>query len=122
LGMEPPFWGNKMHYAIRLDSRIHNAKRRHDIAHHVAKHIGLMQWSLERQLERPDKSILVRTNKRSAAEYIARWLRAYGVRVTVLEFANATQTSVRTRHSSLVIASRVGADLRPVKKPHALGA
>jgi acetylornithine deacetylase/succinyl-diaminopimelate desuccinylase-like protein len=95
-----------MYYAIRLDQRIHNAKRRHDIAHHIAKHIGLMQWSLERQLERPDKSILVRTNKRPAAEYIARWLRAYGVQVTVLEFVNGTQTTVRTRHASLVIPPR----------------
>jgi hypothetical protein len=100
--------GVAMHYAIRLDQRIQNAKRRHDIAHHVAKHIGLMAWSLERHLERPDKSILVRTNKRSAAEFIARWLRAYGVQVTVLEFFNAAQPTVRTRHASLVISPRTG--------------
>jgi hypothetical protein len=106
-----------MRYAIRLDQRIHNAKRRHDIAHHVAKHVGVMHWSLERQLERPDKSILLRTNKRSAAEYIARWLRAYGVRVTVLEFlaSPTVPTTHRTRHASLNIAPLAKQVLLPMR-------
>jgi hypothetical protein len=94
-----------MQYAIRLDQQLQNAKRRRDIAARVAPHLGLMQWSLERQLARPDKSILVRTNKRSAAEYIARWLRAYGVRVTVLDLL-PSKTIVRTRHASLTIPPR----------------
>jgi hypothetical protein len=97
-----------MQYAIRLDQQIKNAKRRYEIAARVAKHLGLMQWALERQLERPDKSILARTNKRSAAEFIARWLRAYGVRVTVLEFHApiTAHTTIRTRHASLTIPPR----------------
>lgn len=97
-----------MRYAIRLDQRIQNDKRRSEIARQVAKHLGLMQWSLERQLNRPDKTLLVRTNKRSAAEYIARWLRAYGVKVTILEFlvTPRTPTTLRTRHASLSFMPR----------------
>lgn len=97
-----------MRYAIRLDQRIQNDKRRSEIARQVAKHLGLVQWSLERQLNRPDKTLLVRTNKRSAAEFIARWLRAYGVRVTIIEFmAHTTSTMpTRTRHASISVSPR----------------
>ena len=95
-----------MQYAVRLDQQIISGKRRNDIAKRVAPHLGLGIPALERHLERPDKSIMVRSNKRSAAEFIARWLRAYGVCVTVLEFRNPSTMIRLTRHASLTIPPR----------------
>ncbi len=95
-----------MTYAVRLDLSIKSGKRRNDIAVRVAPHLGLSIPDLERQLERPEKSILVRSNKRSAAEFIARWLRAYGVQVTVLELHEVGTVIRLNRHSSLTIPPR----------------
>ena len=95
-----------MQYAVRLDEQIIGGKQRNDIAKRVAPHLGLSIPALERHLERPDKSIMVRSNKRSAAEFIARWLRAYGVRVTVLEFHNPSTMIRLTKHASLTIPPR----------------
>lgn len=100
-----------MQYAVRLDSTINRGKTRNDIAQRVAPHLGIPIYALERQLERPNKSILVRSNKRSAAEFIARWLRAYGVRVTVLEFRSPTLIRT-TRHTSLTIPPRANGFMR----------
>ncbi len=100
-----------MQYAVRLDSSIRNAKRRNEIAARVAPHLGIRVATLERHLERPNKSIMVRSNKRSAAEFIARWLRAYGVQVTVLE--NQTPTTIRvTQHANLSIPPKANGFMR----------
>ncbi len=93
-----------MRYAVRLDQSLQRQLYTRDIAKRVAPHLGVEVFVLERQLARPSKSILVRSNKRSAAEFIARWLRAYGVKVTVLEFANSTTIQTRRiKHTSLTI-------------------
>ncbi len=100
-----------MQYAVRLDSSISSAKRRNEIAAKVAPHLGIGVLTLERHLERPNKSILVRSNKRTAAEFIARWLRAYGVQVTVLE--NQTPTTIRiTQNVNLTIPPKANGFMR----------
>jgi superfamily II DNA/RNA helicase len=102
----------QMEYAVRLDNSINTEKKRNAIAGRVAPHLGLSIAALERQLERPDKSIMVRSNKRTAAEFIARWLRAYGVRVTVIEFKTSTTLIKITRHASLTIPPKANGFIR----------
>ncbi len=110
---------SKMEFAVRLDNSVNSGKNRNAIAGRVAPHLGLSIAALERQLERPDKSIMVRTNKRSAAEFIARWLRAYGIKVTVLEYRTSTTMIRLTRHTSLTIPPKANGFIRvsPGRQP-----